>query len=735
MPQSALPFLKELAPAAVEDESVAEYVCSMLEDETSDIAERIEGVAALFVAHGVSKTESAAADTVKAILARMFPTQTQAKAQANGKSQPQTQSNGKSQTQSQTQAPVLLAKLVKEEDRTVDRLVRQTMKASNNFNTLMSGVRIISSDDHDLDDGSLRARLKREKKLVKVEKRTTQREKQDAMQRSAILDRITNMPMVVHTREHDGAMRDIVFTNISMALGGLELMRDTNFTLVYGRKYGLVGRNGIGKTTLLKHIAAKEFPGIPRNLQILHIEQEVDGDEETVLQSVLCTDVERDALLEEEKELLASTAEQGQSERLKELYQRLDEIDASSAPARAASILAGLGFTTEDQQRKTKEFSGGWRMRVALARALFISPDILLLDEPTNHLDLHAVLWLEDYLLSWSKTLIIVSHAREFLNSVVTDILHFHDKTIKRYKGNYDEYEQQRAEVLKSQLKAFETQERQKAHIQKFVDRFRYNAKRASMVQSRIKVLSKMTVTEVSLDPSFQFNFPNPEQIQAPVIQVIDVTFGYSPERVLFRNLNLNVDLDSRIALVGPNGVGKSTLLSLIFGDFEPMNGIVLKNGHLRLGRFSQHFVDQINMSQTPLEMMQSSYPEVAVQLLRAHLGSMGVSGAMALQPIYSLSGGQKARVAFAKLAYSKPHIMLLDEPTNHLDLDTVQALIQALSVYEGGVLIVSHDEHLISATCDELWLLQGQTVTTFDGDFTQYKKWYLEQCARLSRK
>jgi ATP-binding cassette subfamily F protein 3 len=426
---------------------------------------------------------------------------------------------------------------------------------------------------------------------------------------------------------------------------------------------------------------------------VLHIEQEVPGGDASVLQCVLSTDVERTALLAEERELQAEHAEEEDDEeesgdrasRLQEVWERLREIDADSAPARAAEILSGLGFEDADQQRTTASFSGGWRMRVALARALFICPDVLLLDEPTNHLDLHAVLWLEEYLQSWDKTLIVVSHARSFLNSVVTDILHFQHKDIRRFKGDYDTFEDTRAEELRQSGKKIEAQDKQRAHTQAFIDKFRSNAKRAAMVQSRIKALGRMEVmTEVLGDPSLQFQFQSPEPLQPPVIAITDCSFTYvHGKQNIFTTVNLGIDLESRVAVVGPNGAGKSTLLKVIFGELEPTSGEVRRSSKLRLGRFSQHHVDQLDLSLSALEAFQRAYPQATAVDIRKHLGGMGLGGNLALQPMRTLSGGQKSRAAFAQIMWQRPHVLLLDEPTNHLDLDAVEALINALNDFE----------------------------------------------------
>jgi ATP-binding cassette subfamily F protein 3 len=532
----------------------------------------------------------------------------------------------------------------------------------------------------------------------------------------------------LHNVEEVTGTRDINLRNVSVSVGNRELLENAELQLIYGHRYGLIGRNGVGKTTLLRNFVERELEGIPPYLQILHIEQEVAGDETTALDMVLKTDVERARLLQEEKELLEGDDDSG-GERLARVYERMDAIDAHSAESRAAAILSGLQFTPEMQYMKTKQFSGGWRMRISLARALFVEPDVLLLDEPTNHLDLHAVLWLENYLQKWKKTVVVVSHARRFLNDVVTDIIHFQDKQLHYYRGDYDTFEHTRIESLKLQQKTHEAQQKQREHVQQFIDRFRYKAATAKMVQSRIKMLEKMEfVAAVAEDPEFSFVIPSPDALQPPYLQAIDVTFGYSSERILFSRLNFNLDMDSRIALVGPNGAGKSTFLNVLTGSLRPLEGIVNVNRKIRIARFSQHHVDQLNLQQTPLEYMTSKYPQTDSQQLRSHLGGLGLSGDLGVQPIYTLSGGQKSRVAFAELTFLKPHLLLLDEPTNHLDIDTVDALIQALNSYQGGVLMVSHDEHLIESCCDELWVCSGGEINKSNVTFAEYKKEILKE-------
>ncbi|GAX81005.1 hypothetical protein CEUSTIGMA_g8440.t1 [Chlamydomonas eustigma] len=603
-------------------------------------------------------------------------------------------------------------------------------------------------------------KAKIEKKVAKEE--ATQRAAFDAHRVQAEASARGHLPEIIRNAGASGC-RDIHLEDFNVSNGGKDLIADATLMLAFGRRYGLVGRNGTGKTTLLRALAGHEIKGIPRNCQILHVEQEVVGDDTPVIQAVLACDTERTKLLEEEKQILAKlnkerregvpasnsspaeevklingtdkaannkleesgSAEAALSARLVRVYEQLQQIDAYGAEARAAIILAGLSFDDEMMRRATKTFSGGWRMRVALARALFVEPDLLLLDEPTNHLDLHAVLWLEEYLLKWPKTLLVVSHAREFLNAICTDIVHLHSRKLTTYKGDYNTFMATMAERMRNARKAAEAQDVKRKHVQAFIDRFRYNANRAALVQSRIKALERMAeIEQVEEDPEYIFRFPDPgDGVGASVISFNDVSFNYPGGPTLFRNLNFGLDLESRFAIVGPNGIGKSTMLGLISGQLEPTSGHITRNPKVRLATFSQHHVDGLNLALTPLALMIKTYPGLKEPDARAHLSSFGISSELAGQPMYTLSGGQKNRVALAKLTFTKPHILLLDEPSNHLDIDAVNALIEGLATFKGGVLMVSHDQFLIEATVDELWMCEGGHISPFYGTFAEYKQ------------
>jgi len=519
---------------------------------------------------------------------------------------------------------------------------------------------------------------------------------------------------------------DIRIENFDMSFGEKQLLIGADLVMVPERRYGLIGRNGLGKSTLMRLIASRNLE-IPSHIRILHVEQEVVGDDTPALQSVLEADEVREALLKEEKELNAkveSNSSSDASQRLSEIYAELQQIEADKAPAKAASILNGLGFTPHMQQKMTKEYSGGWRMRLALARALFSQPDLLLLDEPTNMLDVRAILWLENYLQSWKSTVLVVSHDREFLNSIATDTIHLHSKRLDAYKGNYENFLKTRTERLKCQQKEYEAQKEYRDHIQVFIDRFRFNANRASQVQSKLKLLEKLPpIVPVEKEVEVVLKWPEPEAISPPVLQIDEVTFYYTKDKPIFQNVDLSANMESKIGIVGENGAGKSTILKILLGQLDPVKGHRFGHRQLKLGYFSQHHVDQLDMNLNCVEFIQTKMPGQPIEFYRGQLGQFGVTGDLALQSLFSLSGGQKSRVSFAAMSIEKPNFFILDEPTNHLDMETIEALGKSLTAYKGGVILVSHDERLLKYVCNEIWLCKDQTVKRIEGGFDEYKK------------
>lgn len=521
--------------------------------------------------------------------------------------------------------------------------------------------------------------------------------------------------------------QDIRIENFDIAYGDRVLLQGADILLAFGRRYGLVGRNGLGKTTLLRLISTKQLK-IPSHISILHVEQEVVGDDTLALQSVLECDTVREGLLKREKEISAAinngNTDSALSTELTEIYAQLENIESDKAPARASIILSGLGFTPEMQGRATRTFSGGWRMRLALARALFSKPDLLLLDEPTNMLDIKAIIWLENYLQNWPTTLLVVSHDRNFLDSVPTDILHLHSQRIDCYKGNYEQFHKTKTEKHKNQQREYESQQQHRAHVQLFIDRFRYNANRAASVQSKIKMLEKLPeLKPVEKDVPVVLKFPETEPLSPPILQINDVGFYYIKDKTIFHSVNLGATLESRICIVGDNGAGKTTLLKLIMGVLTPTSGLCSIHRGLKFGYFSQHHVDQLDMNVNSVELLQKQYPGKTVEEYRRQLGSFGVCGDLALQSIASLSGGQKSRVAFAVMCMANPNFLILDEPTNHLDIESIEALGIAINKYTGGVILVSHDERLIRMVCKELWICGGGTVGSIEGGFDEYRR------------
>ena len=523
---------------------------------------------------------------------------------------------------------------------------------------------------------------------------------------------------------------DLSISNYTLSTpDGTVLCNECNINLTAGRKYGLCGRNGIGKTTLLRAIASRDIEGMPSNLRCLHVSQEVHGDDhKTVLQTVIDADYEL-LVTKQEEEQMANDLNHDPSE-LSALSERLSALEAGSAEARASAILSGLQFTKPMFHLNTSALSGGWRMRVALARALYLRPDYLFLDEPTNHLDLEAVLWLQDFLIECELTLVIVSHDRNFLNQVCTDMLHFHHGVIDQYKGDFDTFENSAREARRRQKKAHDAQQKKRAHMQAFVDKFRYNAKRAAMAQSRIKALKRMELLDdVMTDPTFRFEFPDPAPLQTPILAVNDMKFKYEgTNRWIFKKANFGLDLSSRVGLVGMNGVGKSTLLKLIIGQLRPTDGHVSRNTHLKFGVFTQHHEDSLDLALSAVRNIQLKFPEdnllglAGEERIRAHLGRFGVVDDLANKAVALLSGGQKSRVSFALISWKKPQMLILDEPTNHLDLETIDALAMAISTFNGGVVVVTHDQSFVDACCDTLWKVAEGKITALE-NLDAYKK------------
>jgi len=509
--------------------------------------------------------------------------------------------------------------------------------------------------------------------------------------------------------------------DITYSVEGRPLFEGASATIPTGHKVGLVGRNGAGKTTLFRLIRGElALEGgaisLPARARIGGVAQEVPSSSTSLLDTVLAADTERASLLAE-----AETATD--PHRIAEIQSRLADIDAWSAEGRAAAILKGLGFDAEAQLRPCSDFSGGWRMRVALAGVLFAQPDYLLLDEPTNYLDLEGALWLESYLQKYPHTVLIISHDRGLLNRAVQGILHLDNRKLTYWQGGYDQFARQMAErraVLQAEAKK---QEARRAHLQAFVDRFKAKASKATQAQSRVKMLEKMDlITPPEEAKKVVFTFPEPEELSPPIINLDGAAVGYGTTPVL-RRLSLRIDQDDRIALLGRNGEGKSTLSKLLAGKLTAMEGRIARSSKLRIGYFAQHQVDELHVDETPLQHVQRLRPEEGQPKLRARLAGFGLMAEQAETVVARLSGGQKARLSLLLATIDAPHLLILDEPTNHLDIESREALVEALTEYSGAVVLVSHDMHLLSLVADRLWLVKGGAVTPFTEDLETYRR------------
>ena len=512
---------------------------------------------------------------------------------------------------------------------------------------------------------------------------------------------------------------------ITVRLGGRSILDRASASLPPGSRVGLIGRNGAGKSTLVRVVAGlleadDGAAEMPRGSRLGYIAQEAPHGDATPFDTVLAADVERATLM------AASETEQD-PDKLGDLYERLIAIDAYAAPSRAATILKGLGFDDEMQARPLDGFSGGWKMRVALAALLFSQPDVLLLDEPSNHLDLEAVLWLEDFLKGYKATILIVSHERDFLNNVVDHILHLQGGKLTLYPGGYDAFERQRAERLAQAEAARANQAVQREKLQEYIARNSARASTAKQAQSRQKMLAKMQpIAEAYNDPTLSFGFPNPAELRPPLITLDMASVGYN-ETPILKRLNLRIDPDDRVALLGRNGNGKTTLARLLAAQLTPMAGDMASSPKMKVGYFTQYQVEELDAADTPLEHMTRTMKGASPAAVRAQLGRFGFSGDKATTLVGRMSGGEKARLALALITRDAPHLLILDEPTNHLDVDAREALIQALNDYTGAVLIVSHDRHMLEMTADRLVLVDAGEARDFDGSMDDYLTFVLK--------
>ena len=521
--------------------------------------------------------------------------------------------------------------------------------------------------------------------------------------------------------------------DIRYSVEGRPLLEGASATIPDGHKVGLVGRNGTGKATLFRLIRGElTLEGgsitVKRGAKIGGVAQEVPGSETSLLDTVLEADTERASLMAE-----SETATD--AHRIGEIHARLADIDAWSAEARAAVILKGLGFTEEEQAMPCSAFSGGWRMRVALAGVLFAAPDLLLLDEPTNYLDLEGALWLESYLASYPHTVVTISHDRGLLNRACTSIMHLEDRKLTLYSGNYDTFAETRAARLAVAEAERKKQDLRRAHLQSFVDRFRAKASKAVQAQSRLKMIARLKPITTPQEAALKrFTFPEPEELSPPIVNTESVSVGYDGTPVLSK-LSLRIDQDDRIALLGRNGEGKSTLSKLLAGKLEPLGGRITKARKLRVGYFAQHQLDELHADETPLDHIRRLRPTETPAKLRARLAGFGIGAEQADTVAAKLSGGQKARLSLLLATIDAPHMLILDEPTNHLDMESREALIEALTEYTGAVILVSHDMHLLSHVADRLWLVSGGRVAPYEGDLDAYRRMLLDQPAPKAEK
>ncbi|KAK6212367.1 ABC transporter ATP-binding protein arb1 [Pestalotiopsis sp. IQ-011] len=544
----------------------------------------------------------------------------------------------------------------------------------------------------------------------------------DQMDKFGLTDRVTT-GVLASTK----ASKDVKIISTSLTFHGRELIKDSTLELTMGRRYGLLGENGCGKSTLLKAIAAREYP-VPEHIDIYLLNEGAPPSDYGALDWVLNEAENEMKRLDELAEKMLE--EEGpESPVLMDLYDHMDKMDPSTFATRASLILTGLGFNKVTINKKTKDMSGGWRMRVALAKALFVKPSLLLLDDPTAHLDLEACVWLEEYMKKWERTLVLVSHSEDFLNGVCTTMIDMREKKLLYYGGNYDSYDKTRREQEVNQLKAYEKQQAEIAHIDKFIASAGTYANLVRQAKSREKQKEKILenlVEKPKVDREFKFKFGDADKLPPPVLAFDEVTFSYSGDAKddLYRHIDLGFDMDSRSCLVGPNGVGKSTLLRLMTGKLSPTDGSVRRHTHLKLGMYSQHSAEQLDLTKSALDFVRDKYREKSqdISYWRQQLGRYGVSGNTQTALMGTLSEGQKSRIVFALLAIDGPNMLLLDEPTNGLDIPTIDALADAIKEFNGGVIVVSHDFRLLDKIAKEILVCENKTITRWDGTIGEYK-------------
>ncbi|CAB4381076.1 P-loop containing nucleoside triphosphate hydrolase protein [Rhizophagus irregularis] len=528
--------------------------------------------------------------------------------------------------------------------------------------------------------------------------------------------------------------RDIKIEQYSLSFYGRVLVDNATIELNFGRRYGLIGANGSGKSTFLASLAAREAP-IPEHIDIYLLNQEAEPCDLNAIDYVILAAKSEITRLEKEVEDILAEAEGAEDLRLEDLYDRINALDESTFKSRASTLLHGLGFSQEMMAKKTRDMSGGWRMRVALAKALFIKPTLLLLDEPTNHLDLEACVWLEEYLKNYNRILLLVSHSQDFLDGVCNETMHLTEKKkLNYYGGGYSSFVKTKAEMEVNQMKAYHKQQEEIAHIKKFIASAGTYANLVKQAKSKQKIIDKMEaaglIEKVEPPITFKFKFENVEKLPPPVLQFDQVSFSYSGSSktvdLLYKDLDLAVDLDSRVALVGPNGVGKSTLLKLMMGEIQPVKGRIARHTNLKLAKYSQHSADQLDMDLSPINYMRKNFAHLNgdIDFWRSQIGRYGLTGIHQTNAIKTLSDGLKSRLVFAELVLSKPDIVLMDEPTNHLDMESIDGLAKAIKEYSGGVVLVSHDFRLISQVANDIWLCKDKKVTTWKGTIEEYKKY-----------